>query len=102
MTTRDLLLAFPSRYITGSVTRPLTFYFSIGEDKYTLRLTPTECTLTAGKTEGADCVVKADPTVFENLVLHDKAPGALDIARGRFKTNDPGLLLKLKECFRKS
>ena len=97
---RALLLSFPQRFLPGKVDRPLTYYFSIGDDKYTLKVTPTECTLTPGKTEGADCVVKADPAVFEALVLKGKMPGPLDIARGKFKTNDPGLLMKLKEAFR--
>lgn len=96
----DLLLAFPSRYIPGRVDRPLTYYFSVGDDRYTLHLTPTACTLTPGKVENADCVVKADPAVFLALVLHNKTPGPLDIARGKFKTNDPSLLVKLKDCFR--
>jgi long-chain acyl-CoA synthetase len=100
--TREIFAAFPSRYIAGRVPRPLTYYFSVGDDKYTVRLEAAACTVTPGKTENADCVVKADPAVFEALVLKGKAPGPLDIARGRFKTNDPALLLTLKDCFRTS
>ncbi len=98
--TREIFAAFPSRYIPGRIPRAVTYYFSVGEDKYTVRLDATACTVTPGKTENADCVVKADPGVFEALVLKGKAPGALDIARGRFKTNDPSLLMALKDCFR--
>jgi hypothetical protein len=50
--------------------------------------------------ENADCVIKSDPTVFTNLVLHRKPPGPFDIARGKFKTSDVGLLSLLGECFR--
>lgn len=99
---RELMLDFPRRYLPGRVDRTLTYYFSVGDDKYTLTLTPTACTLTPGKPEHADCVVKADPAVFEALVLRDKIPGPIDIARGRFKTNDVALLSRLKDCFRKS
>ena len=101
-TTREIFAAFPSRYIPGRVAKPMTYYFSVGDDKYTVRLDTQACTVTPGKTDNADCVVKADPKVFEALVLQGKAPGPLDIARGKFKTNDPSLLLALKDCFRTS
>lgn len=98
--TRDIFAAFPSRYLPGKVARATTYYFSIGDEKYTVRLDATACTVTPGKTENADCIVKSDPAVFEALVLKGKAPGALDIARGKFKTNDISLLAALKDCFR--
>ena len=88
-----------SRYVPGRIDLYLTYYFSVGDEKHTLRLTPTTCAISPGKPEHADCVVKADPEVFVKLVLHGKQPGPLDIARGRFKTNDVALLLKLRECF---
>ena len=71
-----------------------------GPLKYTVKLSPTACDVVPGNAGNADCIVKADPAVFENLVVHGKAPGALDIARGRFKTNDVALLMTLKDCFR--
>lgn len=98
--TREIFTAMPGRYLPGKLSKPLTFYFSVGEEKYTVRLDAAACTVTPGKTENADCVVKADPAVFEALVLKGKAPGPLDIARGKFKTNDPALLMALKDCFR--
>ncbi len=94
-----LIASFQSRYVPGHVDRTITYYFSIGEEKHTLVVTPTSATVTAGKPENADCVVKAHPDVFLALVLNGKQPGPLDIARGRFKTNDVGLLLKLRPCF---
>jgi len=33
------------------------------------------------------------------MVVHGKMPGALDIARGKIKTNDPMGLQKLKTMF---
>ena len=97
--TRDIFAAMPGRFVAGKAPRALTFYFSVGEEKYTVRLDAAACKVTPGKTENADCVVKADPAVFEALVLKGKAPGPLDIARGKFKTNDPALLMVLKDCF---
>lgn len=99
-TTRDIFDAMPARFVPGKAPRALTFYFSVGDDKYTVRLDATKCEVKPGKADNADCVVKADPSVFEALVLKGKAPGPLDIARGKFKTNDVALLSVLKDCFR--
>ncbi len=97
----DALIAeMGRRYIPNKVPRALTYYLSIGNNKYTMRLDAASCSITPGKIENADCVIKSDPTVFENLVLHRKAPGAFDIARGKFKTSDIALLSLLQECFR--
>lgn len=101
MDARSVLLDYPRRYIPGRVDRRLVYYFSVGADKFTLVLTPEACTLEAGRPAHADCVVKADPAVFEALVLRDRMPGPLDIARGRFKTSDVALLTRLRECFRR-
>lgn len=95
----ELIASFQRRYVPGSVDRTLTYYFSVGDEKHTLVLTPTTCAISPGKPAHADCVVKATPEVFVNLVLHGKQPGPLDIARGRFKTNDVALLLKLRTAF---
>lgn len=95
----ELITSFQSRYVPGKVDRTITYYFSIGDEKHTLIVTPTTCAVSPGKPERADCVVKADPNVFLDLVLRGKQPGPLDIARGRFKTNDVGLLLKLRAAF---
>ena len=95
----ELISSFQRRYVPGRIDRPITYYFSIGDEKHTLVVTPTTATVSAGKPEHADCVVKATPEVFVNLVLHGRQPGPLDIARGRFKTNDVALLMKLRPAF---
>ncbi len=99
-TAQTILNGLAARFIPGKTTKTVRYYFSIGDDKYTMVLSPTACTVSAGRDGDADCVVKAHPDVFSDLVLKNKAPGALDIARGRFKTNDPGLLMLLKDCFK--
>lgn len=100
MTPDQLVAEMAKRYVTGKVPRDLTYYLSIGEFKYTMRLSQTACTITPGKVENADCVIKSDPAVFVNLVLHRKAPGPFDIARGKFKTSDVALLSLLSDCFK--
>ena len=44
-------------------------------------------------------VLKCEPKLFEKIVLKGKMPGPLDIARGKFKTNDPGKLQEMLTCF---
>jgi hypothetical protein len=100
VTPESLVAEMTRRYIPNRVPRALTYYLSIGDHKYTMRLDAASCSITPGKVEGADCVIKSHPDVFEKLVLHRQAPGALDIARGRFKTSDVALLSLLRDCFR--
>ena len=90
----------PNRFRANLVDKAMTYYFSIGEFKATLFVSPEGCRVESGKAvDSADCVLKTTPKIFVNVVTRGKAPGALDIARGRFKTNDPGALMKLKEMF---
>jgi hypothetical protein len=96
----QLVAEMSRRYVPGKVPRALTYYLSIGEHKYTMRLAGDACSITPGKVENADCVIKSDPAVFARLVIERKAPGALDIARGKFKTSDVALLALLSDCFR--
>lgn len=92
--------AMSARYKKGSAKAPKSFYFSIGDDKYTVKVTPDACAVEKGKTvDNADVVLKATPDVFEKMVLKGKLPGALDIARGKIKTNDPGGLKALADWF---
>lgn len=97
---RASLQGLIARYRPGVLDRPRTYYFSIGDFKYTLRCTPDACALEEGKTvDQADCILKTTPELFEQLVFKGKRPGAWDIARGRFKTNDVAALTQLKDLF---
>jgi putative sterol carrier protein len=89
-----------AQYQTGKVAEETVYYFSIGSDKYTLFARPDGCEVQQGKTvENANCVIKADPKLFGDMVLRGKKPGALDIARGKVKFSDMNLVLKLQELF---
>ena len=90
----------PERYKPGVLSGTRSYYFSIGDFKYTVELDADKCTVSEGKTvQQADVVLKTTPKIFERLVLESKLPGALDIARGRFKTNDPSGLQAIKDYF---
>lgn len=91
---------FPQRYVPGKVDKPLVYYFSIGEEKWTVFVDADKCEAKQGKlVEQADCMVKSDPALFTNMVLHKKMPGMMDIARGKIKTSDLNLLKKMAEFF---
>jgi putative sterol carrier protein len=98
---KQIFDSMPSRYIPGSVDKLTTYYFSIGDEKYTVKITKEAATVENGKTvENADVILKTTPELFEKMVLHGKAPGPIDIARGKIKTNDPMGLQKLRTMFK--
>ncbi len=100
MTVPEIFAAMPDRYRKGSASAPRTFYFSIGDHKYTVKVEADTCTVESGKTvENADVVLKTTPALFEKMVVKGKMPGPIDIARGKIKTNDPGGLRALREWF---
>ncbi|TNE89201.1 MAG: hypothetical protein EP330_12240 [Deltaproteobacteria bacterium] len=95
----EIFETMQSRYNTGVLSANRTYYFSVGDHKYTVTLTPDSCQVEEGRTGDADCILKAHPDLFRKMVLEGKAPGAMDIMRGRIKTNDPGALQDLKNLF---
>ena len=90
----------PAKYRTGVLSAPKSFYFSIGDHKYTVKLSADSCDVEKGKTlDNCDVVLKTTPKLFENMVIKGKMPGAFDIARGKIKTNDVSGLKGLKDLF---
>ncbi len=96
----QIFAAMPGRYKKGSTATPKSFYFSIGEHRYTVKVAGDSCVVEDGKTvENADVVLKTTEDLFQKMVVQGKLPGAIDIAMGRIKTNDPMGLQKLREWF---
>ena len=90
----------PSRYRKGVLKAPTSFYFSVGDHKYTLRLAPDSCEVDKGRSvEKADVVLKTTPALFEKMVVKGEMPSMMDIARGKVKTNDPSALKQLRDLF---
>ena len=91
-----------TRFRRGVVSRPTTYYLSLGEaagQKWTVKLSPTACEVVAGKVENADCVLKLPSELFVQLVEGTWKPGAVDFLSGRIKTNDIDLLRSLQTAF---
>jgi len=100
VTIPEIFAAMPARYKKGSAKGPRSYYFSVGDHKYTVKVTPDTCEVEPGKTvENADTVLKTTPELFEKMVIRGKLPGALDIMRGAIKTNDPNGLQALRDMF---
>ncbi len=98
---RQIFETMPSRYIPSPGSPSKSYYFSVGEERWTVQMHADRCEVSPGKTiEKADVVLKCDPGLFEKMVLEGKTPGPIDIARGKIKTNDPGALTALKTRFR--
>jgi long-chain acyl-CoA synthetase len=96
----EIFAAMPGRYKKGASASPRSFYFSIGDLRYTVKVDASTCVVEEGKTvENADVVLKTTPDLFQKMVVQGKLPGAIDIAMGRIKTNDPMGLQKLREWF---
>ncbi len=90
----------PERYRKGSLETPTSYYFSVGDHKYTVYVDAEACRVEEGKTvEKADIVLKTTPELFDKMVVKGKMPGTMDIMRGRIKTNDPVGLQKLRDIF---
>lgn len=89
------------RYNPGKLSKTTSCYFSVGSEKWTVMLHPDKAEARPGRPDGsADFVLKVDPKLFEKMVIDGKKPGALDVARGKIKTNDVAMLKRLPELFR--
>ncbi len=89
------------RFVPGAVDSPISYYFALGEERWTVRATPTEIEVNPGKTiDAADCVLKTSPENFERIVRRAWVPGAGDFMTGQIKTNNVAHLLTMQKLFR--
>jgi hypothetical protein len=101
-TLQETLEGLRRRYRPGVVTARTTYYLSLGDgagDKWTVTLTPTDCDMAPGRVGDADCVLKMPADLFARLVAGTYQPGPMDFIRGKIKTSDVALLLKLRSAF---
>ena len=93
-----------TRYVTGRVTQPITYYFTLGaesEAKWTLTVSPDGCKATPGKPPGsqADCVLKTTPEIFNKIVREAYIPSPMEFMTGLVKSNDISLLQTFQKVF---
>lgn len=98
----DAFEMLKSRYKPNVVTKPTTFYLSLGDapdQKWVMTLSPEACVPAPGRSDNADVVLKTSEELFVKLIRGEWVPGAMDFMRGKIKTNDLDGLKLLKDCF---
>lgn len=89
----DIFASLNGSFVEGAVGKPITFYFSLGDTKKTVTLTPESCEVSDGKVVAdADCVCKTSPEFFVKIWDEDYRPGMKDFFSGTIKSNNPNAL----------
>ena len=90
--------------MSGTVDKPVTFYFSISdakEGKWNLLMEPEHCRLGPGRPDGgkADCVLKTSEEIFTKIVKESYTPSVAEFMSGKVKSNDIALLQLFQKAF---
>ncbi|HWP08245.1 MAG TPA: AMP-binding protein [Polyangiaceae bacterium] len=89
------------RFAPSAVERPTSYYFSLGDDRFTLLVSKEGCEVKEGKhVAAADCVLKTSPDLFTRIVREAYVPSPAEFMSGAVKTNNVGLLLEFQKTFR--
>jgi long-chain acyl-CoA synthetase len=93
--------SLPNRYDSDRMDRPLSWYFSLGDVKYSVAITLEGCTVNPGRPQGgsADCVIKATPDMIRRLICESYVPTPAEFVSGVIKTNDIPLLIEFSRVF---
>ncbi len=92
----------PEMYKADQVASKLSFYFSFGDVKKTVQLTPDGCLVEDGKTvDNADCVCKTSTDFFIRIWQEGYRPGLKDFMSGTIKSNNPNQLQTFLAAFGK-
>jgi putative sterol carrier protein len=98
----EIFNRLPEAFVPGAVDAPVSFYFTLGETKRTVHVSPDACKVETGKTvDNADCVCKTSPEFFLRIWQDDYRPGMKDFLSGTIKSNNPGALQTFLRCFGK-
>ncbi len=92
----------PKLFKAESIEAAVTYYFSLGETKKTVILSPTAVNVADGKTvANADCVCKTSPELFLKIWDEGYRPGLKDFLSGVIKSNNPDKLKSFLRAFGK-
>ncbi len=92
----------PELFRPESVKAAVSYYFSLGEIKKTVQLSPEKCVVEDGKTvESADCVCKTSTEFFLKIWDDGHRPGLKDFMSGTIKSNNPNELKTFLAAFGK-
>jgi long-chain acyl-CoA synthetase len=102
-TLHDVVHSLERRFAPGVVERPTSYYFSLGDDRFTLFVSKDACEIKTGKhAESADCVLKTSPELFTRIVREAYVPSPGEFLSGAVKTNNVNLLFTFQQVFRLS
>jgi long-chain acyl-CoA synthetase len=88
------------RFVRGSVSSPLSYYFSLGSERWTVRVNRDSCWVQPGKAvEVADCVLKTSPSMFRRIVRDAYSPSPSEFMSGQVKSNNIQLLMTFQKAF---
>jgi putative sterol carrier protein len=98
----DIFASLNGLFVEGAVAKPITFYFSLGDTKKTVELSPDSFAVSDGKVvDSADCVCKTSPEFFVKIWEEDYRPGMKDFLSGTIKSNNPNALQEFLRGFGK-
>ncbi len=100
MTIPEVFAKLPEYFQTGSIDKPVTIYFSLDDNKYTVKMTADSCVVEDGKTADDAVVLKTSGELFRKMVFENYMPGPKEFMTGKLKTNNPGGLMVLKKAFK--
>jgi putative sterol carrier protein len=93
----------PKRFNRKNVKSERSYYFSLGDDeKWTVHVLKTRCTVKKGNTGEADCFFKGTPELFLDVWNGKHKLGPADFLSGRVKSNNPLLLKDFVAAFQKA
>jgi len=92
----------PKVFQQENVSAHMSYYFSLGDVKKTVQISPSGCTVEDGKTvEHADCVCKTSAEFFIGIWNDGYRPGLKDFLSGTIKSNKPDELKTFLKAFGK-
>ena len=90
-----------NRFDTNRLDRPVSWYFSLGDVKYSVAVGDEGCTVQPGRPRNgsADCVIKSTPELITRLICESYVPTPAEFVSGAIKTNDIPLLIEFSRVF---
>lgn len=99
---KKIFTDLPQLFKPETIQTTITYYFSLGDSKKTVSLSPSAVTVENGKTvESADCVCKTSAEFFIKIWEEGYRPGLKDFLSGTIKSNNPDKLKTFLTAFGK-
>ena len=88
------------RFKPGKVAKATVFHVSIDEKSWTIAVGPNHCSVAEGPPQQEpDCSLKTTKALFLATFRGEYMPSMMDFMSGKIKSNNPMLLMVLKDAF---